>query len=120
MASVGQEDSAFRDAGDSSGRAPISLGATIASNWPLITATVALVVGFALIYSATATKRYEAHAQIVVSPLPANSIDFLGVNTLLRDSTQGDPVVTAAQLLGSSQIRANAKQTAAGEAPPSP
>jgi len=111
-----REDSAFRDAGESgeSGRAPVRLASTIASNWQLIAATVAIVVGSTLIYSATATKRYEAHTQIVVSPLPGNSIEFLGVNTLLRDSTQGDPVVTAAQLLGSPQIRASATQTAEG------
>src|SRR6185503_6856060 len=74
---------------------------TLVEHWLLIVVCVVAAVVATLIYAGTAQKRYEAHAQIVVTPLPSNSTVFLGINSLLRDSTQGEPVVTAAQLLRS-------------------
>src|SRR5262245_40581266 len=82
--------------------------------WRLVAATVALCVVVALAYSLLAEKRYEAHARVLVTPLPADNTDFLGVNGLLRDSTQGDPAVTAAQVLGSDQVRHAVEATEAG------
>src|SRR4051794_40478001 len=65
-----RDDTLYREGGDASGNgaAPVRLGSIIASNWALIAITAALAVLAAIVYSAAATKRYEAHAQIVVSP----------------------------------------------------
>jgi Mrp family chromosome partitioning ATPase len=64
-----------------------------------------LSVVSAAIYVASAERRYTAHAQIVVNPLPADATDFLGIGGLIRDSAQAAPVVTAAQILDAPQVR---------------
>src|SRR5918911_2258149 len=45
---------------------------------PAIVALAAAVAGAAAVYSLTATKRYEARAELLVSPLPANDRTFDG------------------------------------------
>src|SRR5918912_2558767 len=45
---------------------------------PAIVALVAVAAGAAAVYSFTATKRYEARAELLVSPLPANDRTFQG------------------------------------------
>jgi succinoglycan biosynthesis transport protein ExoP len=67
-----------------------------------IVTSVALLA--ALIYVLAAGKRYDASAQIVVTPIAAGDTTFLGVGGLLRDSTQAQPVVTAADLLDGPQV----------------
>jgi len=74
------------------------------AHWLLIAAVVCVAVAVAAVYVFTAPKRYEAHAQIVVTPLPIDDTTFLGIG-LLHDSTQAQPVVTAAQLIGAPAVR---------------
>src|ERR687883_1154194 len=45
---------------------------------PAIVALVAVAAGAAAVYSFTATKRYEARAELLVSPLPAHDRTFDG------------------------------------------
>ena len=45
---------------------------------PAIVVLVAVAAGAAAVYSFTATKRYEARAELLVSPLPANDRTFEG------------------------------------------
>ena len=83
---------------------------SIRDHWLLVIAIVGAALLAAVIYVSTAQKRYTAHAQIVVTPLPADDTTFLGIGGLIRDSTQAQPVVTAAQLLGAPQVRARTEQ----------
>lgn len=80
--------------------------------WLLIAGLVLVAVAATGIYLAAATTRYEAHAQVVVTPLSADTPAFVGINGLLRNSTQSEPVVTAAQFLGSPAVRDAARQLA--------
>ena len=45
---------------------------------PVVAAIAAVVAGAAAVYSFTAPKRYEARAELLVSPLPANDTTFTG------------------------------------------
>jgi len=71
----------------------------------LIASIAALAFLVAVIYVTTAERRYTAHAQVVVNPLPPDDTTFLGIGGLIRDSVQAAPVVTAAQLLDGTQVR---------------
>src|SRR5256885_10468769 len=63
---------------------------------PAIVALVAVAAGAAAVYSFTATKRYEARAELLVSPLPANDKTFDGFG-LPREG--GPAAETAARLV---------------------
>jgi capsular exopolysaccharide synthesis family protein len=69
-------------------------------HWLLISALVLVSVVAAGLYAATATKRYEAEADILVTPISGTDTTFIGVPGLLRESSdQSRAVVTAAKLL---------------------
>ena len=87
---------------------------SIRNHWPLVAAIVGVALLAALLYVSTAQKRYSAHAQIVVTPLPVDNTTFLGIGGLIRDSTTAQPVVTAAQLLNAPQVRERASQNLPG------
>lgn len=84
--------------------------ATFRRRWRLIAAIVVVVVGLTAGYALTAAKRYDAEADILVTPIPSDSASFLGINTLLRASTQSDPVVTAARIAQSPAVVADARR----------
>jgi capsular exopolysaccharide synthesis family protein len=67
-------------------------------HWPLIALIVALAVIPTAVYSVSAPKRYNAQADLVVTPIPADDTTFLGISGLLRDSTQAQTVLTAARV----------------------
>ena len=67
-------------------------------HWPLIALIVALAVVPTAVYSLSAPKRYNAQADLVVTPIPADDTTFLGISGLLRDSTQAQTVLTAARV----------------------
>ena len=90
-----------RGAGSSGGMRYL---AAVRNHWVLIAGIVVATVLATLLYSLAAQKRYSAHADLVVTPLPQGDTTFLGVNSLLRDSSQGDPVVTAAQYLSAPAV----------------
>jgi Mrp family chromosome partitioning ATPase/capsular polysaccharide biosynthesis protein len=70
----------------------------------LIVTLAVLAVGAALIVSETSTKRYDATADLLVSPVASNDETFLGIN-VFRDSTdQSRSVLTLSRLLASEQI----------------
>ena len=64
-------------------------------HWLLIAVTVMLSVAVAVVYSSTASKRYEAGAELLVTPTDDSSNLFLGTNVLT------DPA-TAPQIVGRS------------------
>ncbi len=73
-------------------------------HWVLITALVGIAVGVTFVAVHIAEKRYEATADILVTPLAPDDNTFRGFS-LIR-ATYGDsaPVVTAARILGSAAI----------------
>ena len=70
----------------------------------LIVALVVLAVAAAATYSLTASKRYEAEADLVVTPLSSNDETFVGIPSLLRDNGRGRAIATAARFVRSPQV----------------
>lgn len=73
-------------------------------HWLLIGLIVALAVGGAAAYSLTAAKRYEAQADILVTPIAASDDTFIGVSVLRDTGAQQSAVVTAARLVKTPQV----------------
>src|SRR5918911_4976237 len=69
---------------------------------PAIVALAAVVAGAAAVYSFTATKRYEAGAELLVSPLPAGDRTFDGLG--LPRGAPGAAAETAARLVRRPEI----------------
>jgi len=80
----------------------------LAAHWRLIALLVVLAVGSAAVFDVTAAKRYEATADILVTPLPSSDSTYQGFS-LFRQSLDGSStVVTAARVMHSAQIRRDA------------
>jgi capsular polysaccharide biosynthesis protein len=76
---------------------------SLREHWPFIglTVIVALVAAFA--YASLADKRYEASADILVSPVSNDDAAFTGL-PVIRESVESRSVVTVARLLRSPQV----------------
>jgi non-specific protein-tyrosine kinase len=69
-------------------------------HWLLVVAVVAVAVGAAAAYSFTASKRYEAEADILITPLSGSDDTFVGIPGLLREtSVPNSSILTAARLV---------------------
>src|SRR5205823_12463324 len=69
-----------------------------------LAALVGVAAGGAAIYSAAATKRYEAQAELLVSPVPAKDTTFLGFSVLRESGDPGRVVDTAARLVRTGEV----------------
>jgi tyrosine-protein kinase len=93
----------------------------VRTHWLLIVEVVLAAVVAAGVYATVAPKRYQAEADLVVTPIAADDPAYVGVN-VLRDSVQGSSVVTAATLattppvVRSAAARAHVAEPAAGGA----
>lgn len=76
-------------------------------HWPYILGTVALAVAAALVFLGTAHKRYDADADVLVTPVPSQN--FVGI-PLFRESDVSRSVVTAARIVTSPQVADDVKQ----------
>jgi len=74
------------------------------ARWPLIVALVAVAVAAATAYSLTASKRYEASTDILVSPLSSGDQTFVGFSLLRESLTQGQAVITLARIALAPQV----------------
>ena len=75
----------------------------LAQHWPFIIGSVALALLAALLYLATADDRYEAHADILVTPVAINDTTFVGL-PVIRESGEGRGVLTTARLVKTPQV----------------
>jgi capsular exopolysaccharide synthesis family protein len=76
-----------------------------AAHWRLILLLVVLAVASAAVYTHIATKKYDASADILVTPVASTDTVFQGFS-LFRQSLDGSSsVVTAARVMTSPQIR---------------
>jgi capsular polysaccharide biosynthesis protein len=74
------------------------------ARWPMILVLVLVAVAAAVAYSHTATKRYQASADILVSPLPSSDETFVGFSLLRESLSEGQAVVTLARIIQSPQV----------------
>lgn len=70
-------------------------------HWPYILGTVLLALVAAVLYVSVAAKRYDAGADVLVTPVPSQT--FVGV-PLFRETDLSRSVVTAARLATSPQV----------------
>ena len=70
----------------------------LAQHWPFILGSVTLAIAAAALYLSSAESRYEAHADVLVTPASPNDETFVGI-AVIRDSGEGRAVVTAARLV---------------------
>jgi uncharacterized protein involved in exopolysaccharide biosynthesis len=75
----------------------------LAQHWPFILGSVALAFAAAVLYLATAEDRYEAHADVLVTPVSLNDVSFVGL-PVIRESGEGRGVLTAARLVETPQV----------------
>lgn len=73
--------------------------------WLLIAAFVVVAVVAAGVFSYTTAKRYEASADILVSPLSPNDTTFQGFSLVQQTFGDSSPVITAARIMNSPEIR---------------
>ena len=69
---------------------------TLRRRWPLVLAVVVLAAGAALAFLATADKRYEAEADVLITPFEDSTDAFSGI-TLFRNQTSS--VYAAGQIM---------------------
>jgi polysaccharide biosynthesis transport protein len=76
----------------------------VRAHWLLVVAIVVVAVGFAAAYSVVAPKRYEAGADILVTPISATDDSLLGLDVLQDSSDSSSSVLTEARLAKSPQV----------------
>jgi len=80
-------------------------------HWLLVLVTVAVAVGAAATYSLTAQKRYEAEADVLVTPLSGSDDTFIGIPGLLREtSVPNSAILTAARLVKTPAVAREARR----------
>ena len=77
-------------------------------HWPYIAITVALAIAAAAAYVGVAEKRYEASADVLVSPVSSDTLLGLPV---LRENVFGRSVVTVARLTKSPQVSSRVRDS---------
>jgi receptor protein-tyrosine kinase len=75
----------------------------IRNHWLVVALVVLAAVGAAVAYSLLAEKRYEASADVLVTPIEAGDPTFIGIN-VLREGSQSRSVLTAARLADTPQV----------------
>lgn len=95
------EPSAF---GSEDRRGAIRYWQAITAHKILLISIVLLTTAVSAVFAFMAPKRYEATADIIVAPLAQGDDVFQGFS-LLRASSDGSPLVTAARVFGSQQVR---------------
>jgi len=77
--------------------------AALRHHWLLIAVVVAAAVGAAALYSNTAEERYEAEADVLVTPIANDDPTFVGI-PLIRESGESRAVLTVARLIESAGV----------------
>jgi capsular exopolysaccharide synthesis family protein len=78
--------------------------AALRERWLLLVALVVLAVGAAVAYVETAHPRYQAEADVLVTPLPDGDSSFLGFSLLREGTDPSRAVLTAGTLVSTPQV----------------
>jgi len=85
--------------------------------WFVILAVV-VCTGASLLYALTASKVYEAHADMLVTPLPDDQTGVLGLGLLRRASDPTRDVTTASRLIDNTEVATQVRRNLlSGESP---
>ncbi len=80
----------------------------LAQHWPFIVGTVVFALATAGLYLASAEDRYEASADVLVSPVSPNDETFVGIG-VIRDTGEGRGVLTVARLMRTPEVADTAR-----------
>lgn len=78
--------------------------ATLRERLPLIIAVVVITTGLAILYVLTATKTYEAEAQLRITPVAAGDPTLIGLPLIFDSSDPTRDVTTASQLVVTREV----------------
>ena len=91
---------------------------TLKEHWLFIVLSVVLCTGAAAAYAFNATPVYEAHADMLITPVPDDQTTVLGLGLIRRASDPTRDVTTAARLIRNVEVaRAVAQDLRARETP---
>ncbi|MEA2385065.1 MAG: tyrosine-protein kinase [Solirubrobacteraceae bacterium] len=82
----------------------------VKARWWFVAAVVVLCTGAAALYAVTATKIYDARADILVTPVPDDQTAVLGLGLLRKASDPTRDVTTATQLIDNAQVAARVQR----------
>ncbi|HXY86386.1 MAG TPA: polysaccharide biosynthesis tyrosine autokinase [Gaiellaceae bacterium] len=79
-------------------------------HWVMILGLVLTALIVAVVYSTTAHKRYQAEADILVTPISSSDDTYTGIRGVLQDTTgQSNAVLTVARLITTPQLADSVK-----------
>ena len=90
------------------GRGGVRYLHAVLAHWRLILGLAVVAMVSAVIVLALATKRYEATADILITPVPATDTTYQGFSVFRQSLDGSSSVVTAARVMGTPQIRQRA------------
>jgi Mrp family chromosome partitioning ATPase len=85
-------------------RSPVRYLQALRARWPLVLLLVLLSVGAAVAYSSYAPKRYEASADLLVTPVSTGDQTFVGFSMFREGIEAAQSVVTAARVVLSPEV----------------
>jgi Mrp family chromosome partitioning ATPase len=77
---------------------------TIREHWWLLVAALVITVGVAAVYVVLAPRKYSAQAEMIVSPVPADTTALIGLPVLHSSSDPTRDVLTASTVMTTPQI----------------
>jgi capsular exopolysaccharide synthesis family protein len=89
----------------------LSYVAALRAHWLLVVLVVALAVGGAIAYVSTATKKFEAEADILVSPVEEADPNFVGFSLLRVSNDSSRSIITAARLIKTPRVAEAVKRS---------
>jgi capsular exopolysaccharide synthesis family protein len=91
---------------------------TIRERWRFIVVSVAICTGAAAAYALTASKVYETHADMLVTPIPDDQTAVLGLGLIRRASDPTRDVTTAARLIDNTGVASRVARDLGSRATP--
>jgi tyrosine-protein kinase len=91
---------------------------TIRERWRFIVLAVVICTGAAAAYALTASKVYETHADMLVTPIPDDQTAVLGLGLIRRASDPTRDVTTAARLIDNAGVAARVARDLGSRATP--
>jgi Mrp family chromosome partitioning ATPase/capsular polysaccharide biosynthesis protein len=86
------------------------VGTIVEHAWLVVLCVVVCVAGTA-VYVATAPRKYQATADMLISPIPADTTTLVGLPVLFSSGNQTTDVLTASSLITTPQVAANVVST---------
>src|ERR1700735_2789279 len=84
---------------------------TVLEHWQVVALCVVVCVAGVGLYVAAAPRKYRASADMLISPIPADTTTLVGLPVLFSSGDQPTDVLTAASLITTPQVAASVVDT---------